>query len=52
MTRFAEIYEAHKKNKQKKIAKREQLSVVGYGYIKRRVGLLSNELSGPVYKKV
>ncbi len=51
MTRFAKIYEAHKKKKLKKIEIREQLSVEGYGYIKRRVGLLSSELNGPTYSK-
>ena len=43
MTRFSKIY-SDKSEKKVKSLNRE-----GYGYIKRRVGLLSNELNGPTY---
>jgi len=56
MTRFAKVYENYesykKRQKEKlicKIAKNNSLNREGYGYIKRRVGLLSNELKSPTY---
>ena len=51
MTRFSKIYEEHKRKKatRSKISKNNSLNREGYGYIKRRVGLLSNELDGPTY---
>lgn len=54
MTRFAKIYEAHKKRKAIKdsSSKINTLNREGYGYIKRRVGLLSNEVQTPTYLAV
>ncbi|MCD4667582.1 MAG: hypothetical protein K8R44_03160 [Sulfurimonas sp.] len=51
MTKFAKIYEAHKKRKAvaKSNPKINSLNREGYGYIKRRVGLLSNEVGTPTY---
>ena len=51
MTRFAKIYGKYlyKHSDECKIPKNNSLNREGYGYIKRRVGLLSNELSGPTY---
>lgn len=43
MTRFAKIYQEYKSQKV------NTLNREGYGYIKRRVGLLSNELKAPTY---
>jgi len=44
MTRFTKMYESYKKSKENKIPKIEPLKRVGSGYIKRRLGLLSNEV--------
>jgi len=41
MTRFAKLYQAHKKKKEQQ---NKILNRVGCGYIKRRLGLLSNEV--------
>lgn len=51
MTRFAKVYESYKKNKKEKNKNIENkiLNREGYGYIKRRVGLLSNEVGKPTY---
>lgn len=51
MTRFAKLYQAHKKKKEQKnkIPKINTLNREGYGYIKRRIGLLSNEVGTPTY---
>jgi len=51
MTRFAKIYETHRYfNVQKcKIPKNNTMNREGYGYIKRRVGLLSSEVGTPTY---
>jgi len=49
MTRFTKIYEAHKQKKELKKQKIEQISREGYGYIKRRLGLLSNEVGTPTF---
>ncbi len=43
MTRFAKKYQEFK------TSKKSTLNREGYGYIKRRVGLLSNELNAPTY---
>ena len=54
MTRFAKIYQDHKKRKAelKNTPKENAMNRQGYGYIKRRVGLLSNELTAPTYTSV
>ncbi len=51
MTRFAKIYEKHKRKKAYycQIPKNNSMNREGYGYIKRSVGLLSNEVDGPTY---
>jgi hypothetical protein len=53
MRRFAKVYESFKKRRQEKIickiTKNNSLNREGYGYIKRRVGLLSSELKSPTY---
>jgi len=51
MTRFAKIYGKYfyKHESECKIPKNNAMNREGYGYIKRRVGLLSNELNGPTY---
>ena len=49
MTRFAKIYEAHKQKKEFKKQKTQEMNRAGYGYIKRRIGLLSNEVTGPTF---
>ena len=51
MTRFSKIYESYKNNKlnKPKTSNVNTLNREGYGYIKRRVGLLSNEVGSPTY---
>jgi len=51
MTRFAKIYQEHKKRKKEKskLPKENSLNREGYGYIKRRVGILPSELEAPTY---
>ncbi len=49
MTRFEKIYQEHKRRKELNKEKIKDINVEGYGYIKRRLGLLSNELKGPTY---
>ena len=51
MTRFAKIYEKHKRKEAtySKIPKNNSMNREGYGYIKRRIGLLSNEIDSPTY---
>ena len=51
MTIFVKIYKKYKKEKEQlyKTSKKNDLNREGYGYIKRRVGLLSNELKTPTY---
>ncbi len=51
MTRFEKIYESHKckQNPYCKIPKNNSMNREGYGYIKRRLGLLSNEIENPTY---
>jgi len=51
MTRFRKIYSDYRyeHSKECKISKNNSLNREGYGYIKRRVGLLSNEVAGPTY---
>jgi len=51
MTRFAKIYGKYfyKHSAECKISKYNSMNREGYGYIKRRVGLLSNELNSPTY---
>ncbi|RLA77252.1 MAG: hypothetical protein DRG78_17710 [Epsilonproteobacteria bacterium] len=56
MTRFEKVYEDYETYKKRqreklicKIAKNNSLNREGYGYIKRRVGLLSNEVGSPTY---
>ncbi len=49
MTRFSKIYEAHKQKKELKRQRIEEINVEGYGYIKRRIGLLSNEVKSPTF---
>jgi len=51
MTRFTKVY-GEFSLKSKNILKGKDvnnMSREGYGYIKRRVGLLSNELEGPTF---
>ena len=54
MTRFAKIYQERKKRKAelRNTPKENSMNRQGYGYIKRRVGLLSNELNAPTYTSV
>jgi len=54
MTRFAKIYEAHKHKKEIacKIPKNNSMNREGYGYIKRRMGLLSVEVGSPTYLSI
>ncbi len=51
MTRFRKIYGdyVHRKKESSEIPKNSTMNREGYGYIKRRVGLLSNELKSPTY---
>ena len=54
MTRFEKIHETYDTYKKRKalrcnIPRNNSMNREGYGYIKRRVGLLSNELNGPTY---
>ncbi len=49
MTRFAKKYQERKKKKEELKKTQKTLNREGYGYIKRRVGLLSNELKTPTY---
>jgi len=51
MTRFTKIYQAEKMNKKQsaKTLKINSMNREGYGYIKRRLGLLSNEVKTPTY---
>ena len=49
MTRFAKKYQEQKKKKEELKKTQKTLNREGYGYIKRRVGLLSNELKTPTY---
>ena len=51
MTRFSKIYQlyGHKKLDTTKSENSHITKRAGYGYIKRRVGLLSNEVDGPIY---
>jgi len=48
------MYNNHKKNK---IFKHENSNITfisrsGYGYIKRRIGLLSSEIDSPIYNEI
>ncbi len=51
MTRFAKIYTNYRyeHSKKCKIPKANSMNREGYGYIKRRVGLLSSEVGTPTY---
>jgi len=51
MTRFEKIYEQYRYfNEQKcKMPRNNSMNREGYGYIKRRIGLLSNEVGSPTY---
>ncbi len=54
MTRFQKIYSDYKYKHELncKIAKNNSMNREGYGYIKRRVGLLSAEVGTPTYMSV
>ena len=54
MTRFEKIYERHirKRKLYCQITKHNSMNREGYGYIKRRLGILSGELESPVYSGV
>jgi len=54
MTRFAKICQERKKRKKEKsnLSKENSLNREGYGYIKRRVGILPSELEAPTYTSV
>ncbi len=54
MTRFNKIYGDYfyKHEENCKIAKNNSMNREGYGYIKRRVGLLSKEVGTPTYRSV
>ncbi len=54
MTRFAKIYQEHKKKKEelRKLPKQNSFNREGYGYIKRRVGILPSELETPSYTSI
>ena len=47
MIRFAKIYQEDREKKKKE--PKPDLNREGYGYIKRRVGLLSSEVGKPTY---
>ena len=49
MTKFSKIYQDHKTKKEQKKIQNKNLKRVGYGYIKRRLGLLSTEVGTPTY---
>ena len=49
MTRFAKLYQTHKDKEEKKKTHNKMLNREGYGYIKRRLGLLSREVGKPTY---
>jgi len=51
MTRFDKIYTdyRYKRELAARVPKYNSMNREGYGYIKRRVGLLSNELDSPTY---
>jgi len=49
MTRFAKLYQTHKEKKERKNIHHKMLNREGYGYIKRRLGLLSVEVGKPTY---
>ena len=51
MTRYLKIYSDYRyeHSKKCKIPKANSMNREGYGYIKRRLGLLSNELKSPTY---
>ncbi len=51
MTRFSKIYGKYfySHDDECKTPKNNAANREGYGYIKRRLGLLSNELDGPTY---
>ncbi len=54
MTRYQKIYEdyKHKPKLSCKVPKNNSMNREGYGYIKRRVGLLSKEVGSPTYFSV
>lgn len=59
MTRFEKVYESYESYKERQreklvseVQRRNSLNREGYGYIKRRVGLLSNEVEGPTYLSI
>lgn len=54
MTRFAKIYGKlrNRENVREKPENVNSMNREGYGYIKRRVGLLSNEVEGPTYLSI
>lgn len=54
MTRFAKIYGEYfyKYENVCNVLKHNSMNREGYGYIKRRVGLLSNELCSPTYTEI
>ncbi len=54
MTRFEKVHESYECYKKRKalrcnIPRNNSMNREGYGYIKRRVGLLSNEVGSPTY---
>lgn len=51
MKKFSTIYESYKEKKlaRNNINNNRYMRRAGYGYIKRRVGLLSSEVDGPIY---
>ncbi len=54
MTRFEKIYGKYfyKSENRCNVLKHNSMNREGYGYIKRRVGLLSNELCSPTYTEI
>jgi len=52
MIKFLRIYDIDKYKKKRTMAIRNFIRREGYGYIKRRVGLLSSELERPIHIEV
>ncbi len=51
MSRIRNIYQRYLKRRvlKKETLKNEIISIEGHGYIKRRLGLISNEMDGSYY---
>ncbi len=54
MTRFSKIYRKykHSNENEEQNPKKECIDIKGYAFIKRKVGLMSNEVDRPEYHSV